>query len=443
VNCYLCVRTKSDKKGTKMKRVSLVLLFFVLSLSSLTAQQKYALVFGNGAYRNLTRLNNPVNDANDMRTALQGLGFNVDTVINGSRVQMEEAIERFRNRLSVSRNSYGFLFYAGHGVQSGGTNYLIPVDADIRSESYLGDRAVSVQAMLDEINQAGNELNVVVLDACRDNPFSWSRSSTRGLQVVNNQPADSIIVYATSAGATAADGTGRNGLFTSELLKNLKTPGLEVNEIFRRTGGDVARVSGGGQRPAVYNQFYGIAYLGSRPSAQSNTPVQPQPQIYKVGDIGPAGGIIFYDKGNNSGGWRYLEAAPAETDRVVDRFSYHSSYAEITDRTFGAGLMNTRIYLEKLRINGITGNTAPRVCDDLVFNGFDDWYLPSLDELLRMYTILRDNKNAGFQPLQYWTSTCYPRGEAYPGAAYFVNFSNGQTGLGYADNLRIRACRRF
>jgi putative glutamine transport system substrate-binding protein len=237
--------------------------------------QKYAVVIGNGTYANITKLSNPVNDANDMKAALQGLGFTVDTVINGSRVRMEEAVERFKNRLSVSRNSYGFFFYAGHGVQSSGINYLIPVDADIRSESYLGDRAVSVQAMLDEINRAGNELNIVVLDACRDNPFGWSRSGARGLQVLANQPADSIIVYATSAGTTAADGTGRNGLFTSQLLNNLKTPGLEVNEIFRLTMGDVARASNNAQRPAVYNQFPGIAYLGSRPSAQTAQPVQP------------------------------------------------------------------------------------------------------------------------------------------------------------------------
>jgi formylglycine-generating enzyme required for sulfatase activity len=259
-----------------MKKVSLVLLFLVLSFSSIAAQQKYALIIGNGTYRNLRRLNNPENDANDMKTELQRLGFNVDTIIDGDRVQMEEAIERFRNRLSVSKNSYGFFFYAGHGVQSGGTNYLIPVDADIRSESYLGDRAVSVQSMLNEINQAGNELNIVVLDACRDNPFSWGRGGFRGLQVVNNQPADSIIVYATSAGSTAADGTGRNGVFTSQLLKNLKIPDLDVGELFRLTGGDVARVSGGSQRPAVYNQFYGIAYLGSRPAAPAPAP-QPTP----------------------------------------------------------------------------------------------------------------------------------------------------------------------
>jgi uncharacterized protein with WD repeat len=252
-----------------MKRTGLVWLVCALSLAALGAQQKYALVMGNGAYTGIARLNNPVNDANDMKAALQGLGFTVDAIVNGSRVQMEEGIGRFKNRLAGSKESYGFLFYAGHGIQSGGINYLIPVDADIRSEAYLPERSVSVQAMLAEINEAGNALNIVVLDACRDNPFSWSRGGSRGLQVVTSQPADSIIVYATSAGSTAADGTGRNGLFTGQLLKNLKTPGLEVNEVFRLTGGEVARLSEGRQRPAVYNQFYGTAYLGPRPPAQS------------------------------------------------------------------------------------------------------------------------------------------------------------------------------
>jgi tetratricopeptide (TPR) repeat protein len=286
----------------KMKKIGLTLLFLALPVVFITAQQnasapqKYALVIGNGAYQNTTRLNNPVNDANDMAAALKELGFTVDSVVNGSRVQMEEAVERFKNRLSVSKNSYGFLFYAGHGVQSGGVNYLIPVDADIRNESYLRDRAVSVQAVLDEINQAGNELNIVVLDACRDNPFGWGRSGSRGLQVVGNQPADSIIVYATAAGATASDGEGRNGLFTSRLLKNLKTPGLDVNEVFRLTGGDVAKASGGGQRPAVYNQFYGIAYLGSRASAQpAPKPAVPQAQSAKSYI---ESGIAYYDKGD-------------------------------------------------------------------------------------------------------------------------------------------------
>ncbi|MDR0557707.1 MAG: caspase family protein [Treponema sp.] len=161
-----------------MKKISVVL-FFILSSLSTVARWKHALVIGNGAYRILTRLNNPVNDANGMAAALRELGFTVYAVVDRGRVQMEEAIERFKNQLSVSRNRCGFLFYTSHGVQSEGVNYLIPVDADIRSEAYLRDRAVSVQAMLDEINESDNELNIVVLDPCRDNSFGWARTGIR------------------------------------------------------------------------------------------------------------------------------------------------------------------------------------------------------------------------------------------------------------------------
>jgi formylglycine-generating enzyme required for sulfatase activity len=241
------------------------------------AQEKYALVIGNGAYTAVPKLKNPVNDANDMKGALEGLGFQVDLLTDAGLMSMESAIGRFRRKLEGSQDAYGFLFYAGHGVQAGSENYLIPVDADIQSESYLRLRAVPVQVMLDELNEAGNALNVVVLDACRDNPFSWNRSGSRGLKAVGNQPADSIIVYATSAGSTAADGEGRNGLFTEQLLKNLKTSGLDVNEVFRRTGGDVIAASGDKQRPAIYSQFFGTAYLGAQPVAQQTRPV-PAPQ---------------------------------------------------------------------------------------------------------------------------------------------------------------------
>ena len=239
---------------------------------------KYALVIGNGNYTNLTKLTNPVNDANDMAATLAGMGFTVDKILDGSLDQMETSIMKLKNRLSVTPNSYGFFFYAGHGVQSGGENYLIPADANIPGENFLKIRAIAVQTMLDELNDARNELNVVVLDACRDNPFGWSRSGTRGLTIVSKQPADSIIVFATSAGQRASDGEGRNGLFTKELLNNLKTPGLDISEVFRRTGADVAAISNRQQVPAVYNQFFGIAYLGAGASVtivQGAAPSQP------------------------------------------------------------------------------------------------------------------------------------------------------------------------
>ncbi|MDR2952018.1 MAG: caspase family protein, partial [Treponema sp.] len=221
-----------------MKKLCLFLCFFAFWQVT-EAQQKYALVIGNGNYTALGRLRNPVNDAEDVAAALNDLGFSVDKVLDGDLDRTENAVLRLRNRLSAAKNSYGFLFYAGHGVQSNGVNYLIPIGANIPSEGSLRERSVSVQWMLGELNDAGNELNVVVLDACRDNPFFWGRSGSRGLTVIGNQPADSIVVYATSAGSVAQDGTGRNGLFTSYLLKNLKTPGLEIKEIFNRTGIDV------------------------------------------------------------------------------------------------------------------------------------------------------------------------------------------------------------
>ncbi|GHV74354.1 hypothetical protein AGMMS49940_16560 [Spirochaetia bacterium] len=256
------------KKHFLITQFNILLSVLVLfPLSSPSAQTKYALVIGNSAYSSITKLNNPVNDAMDMKTVLEGLGFQVDLVTNGSRVQMEEAVNRLQNRLSMSKNAYGFFFYAGHGVQSQGENFLLPVDANIPNERYLRDRAVNVQVVLDELNDSGNELNVIVLDACRDNPFSWKRSGSRGLAVVSSPPVGSIIVYATSAGSTAADGEGRNGLFTTHLLNNLKTPGLEVKDIFNRTGSDVRRASNSFQVPAIYSQFFETAYLGSVPAA--------------------------------------------------------------------------------------------------------------------------------------------------------------------------------
>jgi hypothetical protein len=243
-----------------------------------SAPQKFALVIGNGNYTSFGSLANALNDANDISDALQSLGFTVDKVLDANRAQMAESIIRLKNRLSVSKNSYGFVFYAGHGVQVNGVNYLIPAKADIPSANYLGDTAVSVQTMLAELNDAGNELNVVVLDACRDFPAVWSRSTNRGLSVVANQPADSIIVYATSAGSTASDGTGRNGLFTSQLLKNLARHDLDVSEVFRRTGADVSQASNRQQIPAVYNQFFGTAYLGQSPARELAAEiVQPVP----------------------------------------------------------------------------------------------------------------------------------------------------------------------
>ena len=237
---------------------------------------RFALVIGNGNYSELPRLANPGNDAEDIAAALRKLGFETRLLVDADILAMEDSVVKLGERLTSSPGSTGFFFYAGHGVQSNGTNYLIPVDAHVPSEAFLRTKALAVQTVLDTLQSSKNGLNVVVLDACRDNPFGWSRSGgTRGLSVVGSQPTGSIIIYSTSAGGTAQDGTGRNGVFTHELLKNLSTEGLEIKEVFNRTGAAVRDATGGKQVPAIYSQFFDTVYLASGTSKPINDPIKP------------------------------------------------------------------------------------------------------------------------------------------------------------------------
>lgn len=276
------------------KRLSLfpaiaVLVLGLVSIRTANAQSaakgpRYALVIGNGNYAELGKLKNPVNDATDMAKALGELGFQVNLLTDADLASMEDAMIRLGNQLAQSADSMGFFFYAGHGVQSGGINYLIPADARIASETFLKTKALATQSVLDTLQQSRNTLNVVVLDACRDNPFSWSRSGTRGLTVVGSQPPGSIVAYATSAGSVARDGTGRNGVFTQELLKQIRTPGLEIKEVFNRTGKAVGSITSGKQVPAVYNQFFDSAYLAG--AAVSTGASVPATSTYKTPSFG-------------------------------------------------------------------------------------------------------------------------------------------------------------
>lgn len=216
------------------KKISIFLLL-LLTTVLLSAQSRFALVIGNNAYGELGSLKSPVNDATDIAATLGNLGFKVELLKNTNLGAMEKAVINLKNKLSVNKDSIGFFYYASHGVQSRGQNFLIPANASIADEAFLKTKSLSAQIVTDLLQSAGNSLNMIILNACRDNPFSWSRGGSRGLSVVGTQPPGSIIVYATSAGSVARDGAGRNGLFTTELLKHMKTPGLDVAGVFRRS----------------------------------------------------------------------------------------------------------------------------------------------------------------------------------------------------------------
>ncbi len=232
---------------------------------------RYALVIGNSAYKDKP-LKNPANDARDMGRALQRLGFDVQLKTDVSLRDMEEAIREFGVRLK--RGGVGLFYYAGHGVQVQGVNYLVPVGAKISSESDAKFECVDAGRVLGKMEDAGNELNIVILDACRNNPFARSfRSVDQGLARMD-APTGSIVAYATAPNSVASDGKGANGMYTKYLLENMNTPGIPIEEVFKRVRIGVMGETSKKQVPWESSSIAGYFYLAGTPPQGANVKAQ-------------------------------------------------------------------------------------------------------------------------------------------------------------------------
>jgi tetratricopeptide (TPR) repeat protein len=237
------------------------------------AEKRLALVIGNGSYQKARSLANPANDATDVAAALSGLGFEVISGTNLSLKQMNDKVREFGDRLKAG-GGVGLFYYAGHGIQVSGRNYLIPVDADIPREDEVDFAAMNLDIVLRKLATANNGLNIVVLDACRNNPFarSWSRGEDGGGLAQVSAPTGTFIAYATSPDKTASDGTGRNGLYTSQLLKVIKQPGLKIEEAFKQVTIGVDQASQGNQIPWTSSSLRGEFYFKTSTNAIAATP---------------------------------------------------------------------------------------------------------------------------------------------------------------------------
>jgi len=224
---------------------------------------RQALVIGNSEYRHAGRLRNPVNDARAIGSTLQQLGFDVTLLTDADQRKMERTIREFGDQLR-QRKGVGLFYYAGHGMQFDGENYLLPTDINPSTEDDVRYDAVPLGKMLARMRSADNAMNVVILDACRNNPFSRSfRTFSPGLAQVN-AAAGTFISFATAPGQVAADGDGNNGLFTGKLLEHLQTPGLKIEEVFKRTTTDVYTASNQRQAPWVQYSVIGDFYFTPR-----------------------------------------------------------------------------------------------------------------------------------------------------------------------------------
>ncbi len=227
-----------------------------------TQGKRVALVIGNAKYR-FSPLNNPVNDATDMAASLRSVGFDVIEVKDATLKQMREATRRFADKLEVS--DVGLVYYSGHGIEVKGKNYLIPVNADIRREYEVVDQAFDASNLLRmmESLQSGTKkrVNILIVDACRNNdlPKSW-RSTNSGLARMD-APAGSFISFATAPGQVASDGQGRNSPYTKHLLNALKQPNVPIEQVFKQVRRNVMDETGGEQVPWENSSLVGDFYF--------------------------------------------------------------------------------------------------------------------------------------------------------------------------------------
>jgi TPR repeat protein len=271
-------RTVGPGRWTRpaLRRVVIAALVLVGSLVAaapvLRAETRLALVIGNSAYAT-NALQNPKNDAESIARALKIVGFEVVKLTDADQTAMKRAIVEFGRKLRAS-DAVGLFYYAGHGVQVAGENYLIPVGADIKDVEEAALSGVSLGELLRTMERSSGRLNIAILDACRDNPFPAStRSGTRGLAQVK-APTGTLIAYATAPGEVALDGTGGNSPYSAALAEAIPTIGISIDEVFRRTRRKVLDMTAHKQTPWEHSSLTGEFFFRPK-SAEAEASVRP------------------------------------------------------------------------------------------------------------------------------------------------------------------------
>jgi uncharacterized caspase-like protein len=260
-----------------LRTILFTFLFLATSVALVRAGGRVALVVGVSKYEHAASLPNTLNDAKDMSTALKRLGFDVDTVLDPSRADLEAAVRRYGDGSAGAEASV--FYYSGHALEAGGHNWILPATANINSERDLRFEAVDLNTILEQTDGTA-KVSIAFLDACRDNPFagrisSSGRGLSRGLERVELSSSGVLVAFSTAPGQVALDRVGaeRNSPFTAALLSHLETAGLEVKSLLSRVTKDVVEETKGKQRPwqnsSLEDEFYFVVPQGGAPVAQA------------------------------------------------------------------------------------------------------------------------------------------------------------------------------
>ncbi|RXT52410.1 hypothetical protein B6S44_16655 [Bosea sp. Tri-44] len=289
------------------RRLFLLVFGLLLAASPALAQQerRVALIVGVGGYRNVPALANPPNDARDLGTVLDRLGFETETLVDPDRLALEAGVRRLGQRARGA--DAAFFFFAGHGLEASGRNWLLPAPAEIRSDRDLRFEALDLDSVLEQLDGAAR-LSILVLDACRDNPFRKRlQASGRGAPAASglgqaSATVGTLLAFATAPGTVADDGRGRNSPFTTALLKRIETPGLEIRQLMAEVRREVREATQGRQVPwensALEGSFYFRAAAASTPAPVAAAP--PAAAASAPGASSPGAETVFWESVRSS-----------------------------------------------------------------------------------------------------------------------------------------------
>jgi hypothetical protein len=265
------------------------------SFGTVGDETRIALVIGNSNYQKVGELKNPVNDASDMKTALEKVGFTVFYLKNGTKREMITKIRDFQKSWISKKNVVALFYYAGHGLEADGTNYLVPIDADIETRDEIDYSTVSFNFILKKFENSKNRMNIAILDSCRNNPFRNIRDLEGGLG--SAQAKGTFIAFATALNSVAEDNQEeRNGLFTKHILKNIHKSDLKLEDMFKEVAKGVAIESNQKQIPWRNSSiFNGDFYFAMNETEQVKTPVQPQPEPKPEPTTPPVDEVVYED----------------------------------------------------------------------------------------------------------------------------------------------------
>ena len=339
-------------------RILLALIAFcVLLVLPAAAEKRVALVVGNSTYKEVSPLPNPVNDANDIAAALKASGFDVVLGIDVDKRDFDSRIRSFTQLLETA--DVAVLFYAGHGMQVGGRNYLIPVDAKLQSERELDFDAVSLDFILKQMELGrADKTNIVFLDACRDNPFSGNLARSMGTRSASigkglaqaETGVGTFIAYSTQPGNVAVDGAGRNSPFTAALSKYIKESNHNLTSVMIDVRKDVLAATGGKQVPWDHSALTGEFYFKeTAATANRSAGVGEDPEVKKKSDVEQTGNIVALAQARER--LRQLtEDNKADQQRIFDK-QYETGSTEDSSSRTNLAMAIGKIQMQMVRRN--------------------------------------------------------------------------------------------